>query len=82
MNIDIDQFPGLPDTKDTLVAFIKGEDYSGCLDLHSIDDKVIIEEMLLNDEGIVKNCLYQSKCTGVERNSVLVIVEVSLQIMS
>ena len=38
-----------------------------------------MEEIQLNDEGIAKNCLYLSKCTGVERSSVIVFMEVSVQ---
>ena len=76
---DIDKFPGLQDAKDTLAVFIKGDSYSGSSNLHSRCDSTIIEEIHLNDDGIAENCLYLSKCTGVERNSVIVIIKVSFQ---
>ena len=76
---DIDQFPGLQDAKDTLAVFLKGDRYSGSLNFLSRCDSIIIEEIHLNDEGMAKNCLYLSKCAGFERNSVTIIVAVSLQ---
>ena len=73
---DIEDFSGIQDEEDTLVALIKGESSSGDLVLQSTDSRVITEEIRLNDRNIAEDCFYLTKCTGTERSSVVIIIEV------
>ena len=75
--MDTDQFQGLKDEKDILAALIKGETCSSSLVPQSTQESVIIETIDLSGNGVSENCLYLTKCSGVERNSVKVILAMS-----
>ena len=78
---DINRFPGLQNRKDTLVFLMKGEISTRSITAKCQENKksVIIEEMSLNDVGLDKDCLYITRCAGIERSSVCIVLDISIK---